>query len=598
MKRSIISILIFSLANIFVFQACVETGYSDTQDLAELKQALSSYEWKDREQAAISIGQLGVKAKGMIPALINCLSDEEWFVRKAAANALIDMGSEAKPAVPALISALNDEEWQVRKPAAYALEAIGPASVPAVTDLIHALNDEEWHVRKPAALALGAVGPAAMQAVPNLILSLNDEEWHVRKAAVMALGAIGSKQAIPALKLRINDPEEQVQDAAIDALKTIERSCAANDKMQFWETQRKGANGCGGINHRAWFQAASELGLEFIRLSPVTWKAAQRDFLIGDADEYTGIPEPDLEKLIQVLDIADSCGVKIVLTMFGLPGARYRQHNDYKFDYRLWIDEKYQKQALQFWKDLAKELKNHPAIVAYNPLNEPHPARKDGFESGSKEFEAWLEKNQDGTADLNRFNRRMVNAIREVDPDTPILLDCWFHACPDGMRYLQPLKDENIIYSFHFYEPWIFVTYRVNKDRFSYPAKMPVGGTDETQAWTLNTLRDRLQPVVDWAKRHTIPANRIAAGEFGCDRRVSGAKQYIGDLIDQFNARQWHWAFYSFRSPDWDGLDYELGTEKLGWKYWQARESGKSHEELIQRRDNPLFDVIKKEFKK
>ena len=45
-------------------------------------------------------------------------------------------------------------------------------------------------------------------------------------------------------------------------------------------------------------------------------------------------------------------------------------------------------------------------------------------------------------------------------------------------------------------------------------------------------------------------------------------------------------------------MDYELGVEKLGWKYWQAREEGKGHEQLIRRRDNPLWDVFKKEFVK
>ena len=370
----------------------------------------------------------------------------------------------------------------------------------------------------------------------------------------------------------------------------------ANEKMDFWNTQRKGANGGGGANHEEWFKAASELGLEYIRLSPVTWKPARRDFLIGDADEYTGIPKPDLQKLIEVLDVAESHGVKIVLTMFSLPGARNRQYNDYKFDYRLWTDEKYQKQAITFWKDLVNEIKNHPAIVAYNPLNEPHPARKDGFESNAKGFDTWLKKNQGGTADLNRFNRRIAAGIREIDQDTPILLDCWFHGDASGLQYIQPLKDEKILYSIHFYNPWVFATFRVNKNRFSYPAKMPVGDSDETQPWKPDTLRNHFQSVLDWAKRHDMPANRIVVGEFGCDRRVAGAKKYLGDLINIFNAHKWHWAFYSFRSYDWDGLDYELGTEKLGWKYWQAREAGKSHEELIQRRDNPLFNVIKKEF--
>ena len=45
-------------------------------------------------------------------------------------------------------------------------------------------------------------------------------------------------------------------------------------------------------------------------------------------------------------------------------------------------------------------------------------------------------------------------------------------------------------------------------------------------------------------------------------------------------------------------MDFELGTEKLDWKYWEAREAGKTHEELIERKDNPLWNVIKREFQK
>jgi hypothetical protein len=371
----------------------------------------------------------------------------------------------------------------------------------------------------------------------------------------------------------------------------------ANPKITFWDSQRKGANGGGGKDAERWFAAAEGFGIEYVRLSPATWKAAGRDFLIGDADNFTGIPQADLKKLKSVLDTAERHGVKIVLTMFSLPGVRWRQHNDYKFDYRLWNEERYQQQAMEFWKELAAALKDHPAVVAYNPLNEPHPARQHGFESGTKEFVAWLEENKGKTADLNRFNRRIVEAIRQADPDTPIMLDCWFHASPEGFKFLDPVTDKAVLYSFHFYDPWNFTTWRVNKERFSYPDTMPMGWSGKTERWTPQNLRDLTQPVVDWARQHQIDARHIAAVEFGCDRRVAGAQQYLSDLVSALNDNNWHWAFYAFRSPDWDGLDYELGTEKLGWKYWQAREEGKDHEHLIDRHDNPLWNVLKRQFK-
>lgn len=382
--------------------------------------------------------------------------------------------------------------------------------------------------------------------------------------------------------------------AATVALVLAGASTAA-DKSAFWNTQRKGANGDGGRDPEAWFRAAADVGIEFVRLIPVNWESHGRDFLLGDADHFTGIPAPDLRKLEAVLDVAHRHNVKTLLTMFSLPGARTRQSNDYEFDYRLWTDEKYQQQALAFWKELAGCLRDHPAVVGYNPLNEPHPARRDGFtgDEDKKGFTAWLAKHEGGPSDLNRFNRRIVKAIRSTDPHTPIVLDCCFHSRPDGFRYLRPIDAPAVLYAFHFYEPWVFATYRVNKGRFTYPERMPTGDGDATRPWPPTELQHRMHPVIEWAQRHNIPASRVIAEEFGCDRRVAGAKDYLADTIAVFNQHQWHWAFYSFRSPGWDGLDYELGTEKLGWTYWQQREKGIDHEDLIKRHDNPLWDVFK-----
>ena len=379
----------------------------------------------------------------------------------------------------------------------------------------------------------------------------------------------------------------------------------ANEKLSFWDQQRKGANGDGGLpsdelfdaaDADKWFQAAAAAGIEFIRLSPVTWRLQKQDFLLGTADDFRAIPEQDFLKLTTVLDLAQKYNVKVVLTMFSLPGARFRQDNNNQSDYRLWTDEKYQQQACNFWKSLAARLNDHPAIVGYNPLNEPHPARRDGIVAENADgFEEWLTRHKETTSDLNRFNRRIVKAIRSEDTENPIILDCWLHSSVEGFRYLTPVDDEAVLYAFHYYGPWTFSTYRINKQRFSYPDKMPVGESDETEAWTVENIRQDIQPVIEWAKRYQVPMSRIIAEEFGCDRRVSGAKDFLEDVLRVLDGEGWHWAFYSFRSPGWDGMDYELGTKKLGWKYWEEREKGVAHEDLIKRHDNPLWNVFKQE---
>ncbi|MBN2270987.1 MAG: HEAT repeat domain-containing protein [Sedimentisphaerales bacterium] len=163
---------------------------AENPEVRRLIEALSSSEWREREQAAEALSSMGLSARGAVGHLIERLADEEWQVRKSAAEALAALGYLSAPAVPALIRTLGDEEWQVRSPAALALAAIGPPSKPALDRLIGALDDEEWKVRKHAAQALGTIGISAEPVLSALRHAVNDEEDQVRSAAAEALKKI------------------------------------------------------------------------------------------------------------------------------------------------------------------------------------------------------------------------------------------------------------------------------------------------------------------------------------------------------------------------------------------------------------------------
>jgi endoglucanase len=95
-------------------------------------------------------------------------------------------------------------------------------------------------------------------------------------------------------------------------------------KIDFWKVQRKGANFFNQVPTYEWLEAASKLGLQFIRLAPDKWESADRDFLIGNADNYVSINEQDLAKLLKVLDEANALNLKVVITMLSLPGVRWK----------------------------------------------------------------------------------------------------------------------------------------------------------------------------------------------------------------------------------------------------------------------------------
>ncbi len=376
-----------------------------------------------------------------------------------------------------------------------------------------------------------------------------------------------------------------------------------SNKINYWASQQKGANYFNEVPTREWFESAAAANIKFIRLTYEKWKGAERDFLIGNVDNYNGIVESDFQKLKSVLDIADSLNMKIVLTPISLPGTRWIQSNNRVRDGRLWKEEKYHKQTCRFWKDLAQRLKDHPAIVGYNIQNEPHPEIFNGKNSFWKnDLPEWYQTIKGTPADLNLFYRQVIASIREVDKETPIVVSPGLYATPWTFSYLEKIDDPNIIYSFHVYEPYQFTTFRINNGKYQYPGKVPVDDSLPEFEMNKTSMADYLKPVSVWALKNNIPANRIWVGEFGCSRKVKGVEKYLSDLIEIFNENQWHWAFYSYREDVWDSMDYELGTTELPPKYWEYS-SGKTlhlhYSEIYgQIKDNPIWPVFQKEFSK
>jgi HEAT repeat protein len=79
---------------------------------------------KEDTYAWLVIGQLGPKATGALPALLDLLKDKEPVVRQRAARALGIMGQAARPAAPALREATQDPDADVRRAATEALKMI------------------------------------------------------------------------------------------------------------------------------------------------------------------------------------------------------------------------------------------------------------------------------------------------------------------------------------------------------------------------------------------------------------------------------------------------------------------------------------------
>ncbi|MFJ4343749.1 glycoside hydrolase family 5 protein [Pseudomonas sp. NPDC089401] len=368
----------------------------------------------------------------------------------------------------------------------------------------------------------------------------------------------------------------------------------AADLIDFWNTPRHGGNSFNRLPpDQAYFEALRGYGATWVRLSYDKWQPAQRDFLLGDADHYRGLPKTDLQTLRSTLDRAHQAGLKVVITPLSLPGMRWSQNNQGQFDDRLWQDKHYWAQAADFWRDLALELKDHPAIAAYNLINEPAPEKRGGLAEHAplQQMQQWYDDQQGTARDLPALYRQLVSAIREVDAHTPVMLDAGWYAAADALSYWpRPVADERVLYSVHMYEPYA-ATSGPNMNRkqpLAYPGPVPFAG--QSEHWDGQRVEQYLSQPLAWMAAMKLPRSRLVVGELGCMRRLPGCGQYLEDVLGVLDRNQLHWAFYSFREDSWDGMDYELGSAKVPWRYWQAIEQGAA--DPIARKPTPEFEPI------
>ena len=373
----------------------------------------------------------------------------------------------------------------------------------------------------------------------------------------------------------------------------------AADLDAFWEQPRKGANSFNGAPpDEAYYHALADTGATWVRLAFSKWPSARRDFLLGDADKYTGLVPEDLATLRRSLDAAHAAGLKVVVTPLSLPGARWSQQNGDRFDDRLWSQPEYADQAVHFWSDLAAALADHPAVAAYNLLNEPVPEKNGGVAEDASvgERQAWQLANAGTSRDLHAFYSRMIAAIREVDALTPVMVDGGWYANPRSLAaWPTRLADDRVLYAFHMYEPYA-ATSAPNMKR-AQPLRYPGVQTGEgkaRQTWDRDAVAAHVGTAFDWAKGQGLPPTRVVAGEFGCMRLWADCATYLGDVMDALDARGGHWAFYSFREDEWGGMDYELPPSVTPGQFYWLTETGKGD---TLPRDSALMKLLRERMK-
>lgn len=260
------------------------------------------------------------------------------------------------------------------------------------------------------------------------------------------------------------------------------------------------------------------------------------------------IAPPDADYADQVVSMGEKYGFYVVLTLSPLPAGDKAKY---------WKDADLRTSIQDNWVKLAKRYRGRVGIAGYDLINEPVP-------------QVWFDPN----GAWNTFSSRLIEAIRKYDPDHVIVVEPhdWGHA--EGMVNLKPLPYANLVYSFHFYEPYKMTHQGLydNRDVIAYP----------NADWNKARLSKMMEPARVFATKYRVP---ILVGEFSIVRWAPGnsVQDYLSDVIDLFEQQKWPWLYHAYREyPGWDA-EIPKSVERDPANRKSVRRNGLPTMELLQR---------------
>lgn len=190
-------------------------------------------------------------------------------------------------------------------------------------------------------------------------------------------------------------------------------------------------------------------GLDHVRV-PVDYNIFQ--------NEDGSLIQTGFECVQRCIDWCGKYGLNMILDLHKTRGFSFDKYHGEK---NFFTDEKLQQLFYDLWEEFAKRYAKYQDRVAFELLNEvTEPAYID----------AW-----------NRISGEVISIIRKYSKDIKIIVGSYWNNSLDAMKDLAAPADENIVYTFHFYDPLIFThqgAYWVDEMprdlKLAYPEKLSV----------------------------------------------------------------------------------------------------------------------------
>lgn len=245
-------------------------------------------------------------------------------------------------------------------------------------------------------------------------------------------------------------------------------------------------------------------------------------------------------------------GLNIVLNMHKAVG----NYCDIKEDVELLDDEELQNRFISLWLEFEKRYKGDNSI-AFELLNEVRDV----------DPEKW-----------NVLVDKTVSGLRRLNPSRKIIVGSVGGNYPDTLKYLRVFDDENIIYTFHLYDPAEFTHQRgvLNAPNLYYNRKMPYPGDieryrdfrrvvfgeedpyPELDVMDIKYLRIRMQSAIDFINEN--PDKILWCGEFGTIRHadIKWRENWMRDMITILKENDVPYCVWNYLSTPNDGNRFSL----------------------------------------
>jgi endoglucanase len=224
-------------------------------------------------------------------------------------------------------------------------------------------------------------------------------------------------------------------------------------------------------------------------------------------------------------------------------------HPNSDFKTRLAKDDSFVQEFADFWRALARHYSTWDAErVFFEILNEPEMSDR----------YRWY-----------GVQAKLAAAIREGAPQHTIIAAGARWSDDDDLVFLQPLRDANVIYNFHFYEPHIFTHQGATWGAYfwhwvkglHYPsspentAKVAEGAPDAVdrlaivrygeEHWDAARIDAEITQVSEWSRRYAVP---VVCNEFGVFRGADpkDREAWIHDVRTVLERHGMGWAMWDY----------------------------------------------------